>query len=161
MAKPLLRKHLSAPGLLKSIRQVFSQIEATDSCHARNDISLADCLMSGMAIFGLKYPSLLQFDQDKQTIQANLRSLYGIKKAPCDTTLRERLDNVDPALLRQAFTRIFANLQRGKGLEGMEFMDEHYLLSVDGTGYFSSKQVHCKQCCEKHHRNGQITYYPR
>ena len=38
-------------------------------------------------------------------------------------------------------------------------MDGYYLLSVDGTGYFSSKQVHCTQCCEKHHRNGQITYY--
>ncbi len=32
-------------------------------------------------------------------------------------------------------------------------------LSIDGTGYFSSKEVHCDQCCEKRHRDGQITYY--
>ena len=159
MSKPLLRKHLSAPGLLGSIRQAFNQIEDSDFSHARSDISLADCLMSGIAIFGLKYPSLLQFDRDKKTIRSNLRTLYGIENAPCDTYLRERLDKIDPALLRQAFTRLFAELQRGKGLEGMEFMEDHYLLSVDGTGYFSSRQVHCNQCCEKHHRDGKTTYY--
>ena len=29
--------------------------------------------------------------------------------------------------------------------------------SIDGTGYFSSKNVH--YCCEKHHRDGTTTYY--
>ena len=38
-------------------------------------------------------------------------------------------------------------------------MDGHDLLSLDGTGYFSSKKVHCAQCGEKHHRNGTTTYY--
>ena len=74
MSKPLLRKHLSALGLLRTIRQGFDQIEDTDFSRARSDISLADCLMSGIAIFGLKYPSLLQFDRDKKTIQSNLRT---------------------------------------------------------------------------------------
>ena len=50
-------------------------------------------------------------------------------------------------------------MQRGKGLEGFSYLDGHYLLSIDGTGYFSSEQVHCDQCCEKHHRDGRITYY--
>lgn len=125
MSKPLLRKHLSAPGLLRTIRQGFDQIEDTDFSRARSDISLADCLMSGIAIFGLKYPSLLQFDRDKKTIQSNLiyaRTLYGIENAPCGTYLRERLDRIDPSLLRRAFTRLFAELQRGKGLEGIEVL---------------------------------------
>ena len=34
-----------------------------------------------------------------------------------------------------------------------------YLLSLDGTGYFSSKKIHCAQCAEKHHHDGTITYY--
>lgn len=55
-------------------------------------ISLVDCLMSGLAIFSLKFPSLLQFDKAKEeeTIKHNLKSLYGVKKAPCDTQLCER-----------------------------------------------------------------------
>jgi hypothetical protein len=156
MPKPTLRKHLSAPGLLKTIRHQFSQIPDP---RPRANISLSDCLMSGLAIFGLKYPSLLQFDQDKETIKSNLRTLYGNKHIPSDTYLRERLDEVDPTLLRKAFTQVFAELQRGKGLEGMAFMQDHYLLSIDGTGYFSSKQVHCEQCCQKQHRDGKTTYY--
>ena len=72
--------------------------------------------MSGLAIFGFKYPSLLQFDQYKETIKSNLRMLYGNKHIPSDTYLRERLDEVDPTLLRKAFTQVFAELQRGKGL---------------------------------------------
>ncbi len=35
----------------------------------------------------------------------------------------------------------------------------HSLLSVDGTGYFSSSRVHCGHCCETHHRNGHTTCY--
>jgi hypothetical protein len=50
-------------------------------------------------------------------------------------------------------------LQRAKGLEGFAFLDGHYLLSLDGTGYFSSKKIHCEQCGEKHHRDGTTTYY--
>ncbi len=50
--------------------------------------------MSGLALFGLKFPSLLAFDEDreKEVIKHNLRTLYHVKKAPCDTSLRERLD---------------------------------------------------------------------
>jgi len=30
----------------------------------------------------------------------------------------------------------------------------------DGTGFFSSKKVHCENCCEKHHKkDGSVTYY--
>jgi hypothetical protein len=32
-------------------------------------------------------------------------------------------------------------------------------LSIDGTGDFSSTEVHCENCCEKYHKNGSITYY--
>jgi hypothetical protein len=125
------------------------------------DIPLVDHLMSGLALFGLKYPSLLQFDQDRhsETKRANLKDLYGIERAPCDTRFRERLDGLDPRQLRPLYKALFSALQRGKGLEGFSYLDGHYLLSVDGTGYFSSPTIHCEQCCEKHHRNGTITYY--
>ena len=159
MAKRLLRKTLSAPGLLRVVRACFDEVN--DPVSGRR-FSLSDCLMSGLAVFGLKYPSLLQFDRDARTdevVRANLRALYAIERAPCDTALRERLDEVDPRQLRGVFKRVFAQLQRGKGLEGFTCLDGHYLLSVDGTGYFSSSSVHCKNCCEKHHKDGRVTYY--
>ena len=30
---------------------------------------------------------------------------------------------------------------------------------MDGTGQYSSEHVHCKNCCEKHHRDERVTYY--
>ena len=159
MANQRLRGTLSAPGLLRVVRACFDKLE--DPVSGRR-FSLSECLMSGLAVFGLKYPSLLRFDRDArtdETVRANLKSLYGIGRAPCDTALRERLDEVDPRELRGVFKRVFAALQRGKGLEGFTCFDGHYLLSVDGTGYFSSSSVHCDNCCEKHHKDGHVTYY--
>jgi hypothetical protein len=57
---PALRKHLSAPGLLQTIRENFGQIADT---REGGEIPLVDALMSGVAVFGLKYPTLLKFDQ--------------------------------------------------------------------------------------------------
>ena len=73
--------------------------------------------------------------------------------------MRERLDQVDPTGLRWVYRKRFAALQRGKGLEGFEVFGDHYLLSLDGTGVFSSQEIHGDQCCEQHHRDGKVTYY--
>lgn len=158
MARSGLRCSLSHPGLLNTVRDCFEAVpDGKKGCA----ISLADHLMSGLAMFSLKYPSLLQFEQDHSAgiRQANLKSLYGIANVPSDTYLRERLDEVDPRHLRKAYTRLLAALQRGKGLEGFAYFDGYLLVSIDGSGSFSSSRVHCPQCCEKHHRNGQVTYY--
>jgi hypothetical protein len=40
----------------------------------------------------------------------------------------------------------------------MVFVEGHYLVALDGTGYFSSQQMHCASCLERHHRKGIITY---
>ncbi|HEB63530.1 MAG TPA: hypothetical protein ENJ07_03525 [Gammaproteobacteria bacterium] len=40
-----------------------------------------DCIMSGLAIFGFKFPSLLQFEKgvnSEPLIFRNLRTLYGV-----------------------------------------------------------------------------------
>ena len=116
--------------------------------------------MSGLAIFGLKYPSLLAFDdvRNESRIRHNLRQLYGVEKAPCDTQLRTVLDLVDPEFLRPATIDIIQNLQCQGVLESYRYLGG-YLVSIDGTGQFSSNNISCPECCEKHHGNGEIEYY--
>lgn len=152
---PKGRKHLSADALFRLVRSGFANIP--DHRSAEVDISLTDALMSGFAMFSLKSPSLLAFD--KQRVEGNLETIYGIPHAPCDTRMRERLDPVSPESLRASFTSVFRQLQRGKALEEMVFLDGYYLLALDGTGYFSSQTIHCDSCLHKVHRNGAITYY--
>jgi hypothetical protein len=152
---PKGRKHLSADALFAQVRSGFGTIP--DHRLSAPDIVLSDALMAAFAMFSLKSSSLLAFD--KQRAEDNLRTIYGIERVPCDTTMREILDPVSPEALRPVFTSIFRQLQRGKALEPMAFLDGHYLLALDGTGYFSSKTVHCASCLQKVHRNGAITYY--
>ena len=142
MRAPKVRKHLSADALLSKLRSGFADI--ADHRSGDVDISLSDALMSAFAMFSLKAPSLLAFD--KERAEDNLQRLYGIDRVPCDTAMREILDPVEPEALRPAFKQVFRQLQRGKALEEMVFVEGHYLLALDGTGYFSSHQIHCASC---------------
>ncbi len=154
-----IHSSLSAPNLLNEAKNSFDLIP--DNRQTRSQISLSDCLMSGLAIFGLKYPSLLQFEQGKveESLACNLKNLYQINHSPSDTYLRERLDEVKPHHIRKPFKKIFSLLQRGKQLEQFAYLDGHYLVSLDGTGYFNSTKIHCNSCCVRIHRNGNKSYY--
>ncbi len=89
-------------------------------------------------------------------IATHLRALYGIERAPSDTCFHERFDEVQPSQLRPLYDSLSALLQRGKGLEGFDWLDGHYLLSLDGSGYCSSKTVHCPHYGETHDRDGTV-----
>src|SRR5437762_8917921 len=149
------RKHLSADALFRLVHSGFANLP--DYRVGETEIALTDALMSAFAMFSLKAPSLLAFDQERA--EGNLHTIYGIARVPCDTRMREILDPVSPKVLRPLFTSVFGQLQRGKALEPMAFLDGHYLLALDGTEYFSSKTIHCASCLQRVHRNGSITYF--
>lgn len=151
---PKARKHLSADALFRLVHTGFDHIP--DYRPADVDIALPDVLMSAFAMFSLKAPSLLAFDQERA--EGHVHTIYGIQRVPCDTYMREILDLVSPKWLRPVFTSVFRQLQRGKALETLTFLDGHDLLALDGTEYFSSKTIHCASCLHRVHRNGSITY---
>ena len=152
---PRTRRDLSADGLLARLRDRFQRLP---DARTAPDISLADALLSGLALFALKDPSLLAFDQRRH--ERNFRALFGIQQVPSDTRLREILDKVNPDGLRAAFCDVFRSLQRGKALEPFAFYQGAFLLALDGTGYFSSPTVHCDSCLEKiNKKTGAVTYH--
>lgn len=121
--------------------------------------------MSGVAMFGLKYPSLLQFDEDfrdeNAILQHNLKSLYGIARVPSDTYFRERADEVEPGAPQGIINKVIALLKQRKAFEKYKYIEDHYLISLDATGNFSSHDVYCDSCCIKNHKDGSVTYYHR
>ena len=155
LVAPRERKHLSADALFSVARSGFAAIP--DYRLSDTEISLTNALMSAFALFSLKSPSLLAFD--KHRVEGNLGTIYAIDRVPCDTQMREILDPVSPESVRPLFKSVFGQLQRGKALESMMFLEDYYLLALDGTEYFSSKTIHCASCLHKVHRNGSITYY--
>jgi len=82
------RKHLSADALYALVREGFGRIP--DHREPEPPIPLADALMSAFALFALKDPSLLAFEQRRNN--ANLQALFRIARVPSDTRMREILD---------------------------------------------------------------------
>ena len=161
MSKNSFRKDLSMPEMLLAMRKCFSRVP--DPITSRG-FTLSDCLMTGLAVFSLKIPSLLKLEEldrlnESSTQANNLKSMFDIKRIPSDSRLRERLDGVDPRSLRPCCKTLFSFLQRGKILEHWPVFEGHYLIAIDGTGSRSSHKVKCKNCCVRNHRNGSTEYY--
>ena len=156
-AKRTVRKNLNADALINLARKDFDQIE--DHRAGNSKITLTDTLMSAMAMFHLKDQSLLEFDKRRREEPENLHTIYGLGRIPCDSQMRTILDPVDPAALRPVFRSVFRHLQRGKNLEAMTFLDGYYLLSGDGSGFYSSSKVSSDYCMRKVTRKGETKYY--
>lgn len=153
---PKVRKHLSSDALYALLKARFATIPDHRN-DAQATFALADVLQAAFALFALKDPSLLAFEERRG--DANLQAIFGIDQIPCDTQMRTILDPVDPEQLRPMFNDVLRELQRGKVLEDYAFYGGAYLLSLDGTGYFSSKKIHCPFCQEKvNKQTGEITY---
>ena len=153
-----MRKHLSASGLFRLVRSGFEKV--TDHRTGDVEIALADALTSAFAMFSLKDPSLLAFDERREKENGNLKRIYGMERIPCDTQMRTILDDAEPDEIKASFKDGFRQAQRGKVLEKFVFIDGHYLLSVDGTEYFFSKKIHCNSCLERvNHKTGEVSYH--
>ena len=67
---------------------------------------------------------------------------------------------LEPDSASALFNDVLRQLQRGKALESFVFEKGCYLLSLDGTEYFSSKTIHCASCQRRKNKNtDEVTYY--
>ena len=93
LVAPKARKHLSADALFGLVRNGFAHIP--DYRLSEPDITLADALMAAFAMFSLKAPSLLAFD--KERVEGDFHTIYGIARVPCDTHMRGYLTPSPPS----------------------------------------------------------------
>ena len=64
------RKQLSADALFRNLRHSFQDV--VDPRTGEPTIALDNALMSGLAMFAMKDPSMLAFDQRRQVDEKNL-----------------------------------------------------------------------------------------
>ena len=157
----MVRKQLSADGLIKRLKGSFAQID--DHREEQNiQYSLSDALLSAFSAFSLKTGSLNSFYKelnDDVNVRENIKNLYCVDEVPSASQLRAIIDDVHFTSFRESFSQIFGALQRGGALKKFKFLDEYYILSGDGSQYFSSKTIHCDNCMVKEHKDGSKTYY--
>ena len=77
---------LSAESLIKTVSVCAKNI-LDETTRNKPQISLHDNILSAIAIFKLKYPSLLQFDNDRQdpAHAHSLKTLFHVDQALCVT----------------------------------------------------------------------------
>jgi hypothetical protein len=93
-----VRKHTNPDNLLALVREDFKKV--SDTRADKTKISLDDALMSALAMFLLKDPSLLAFDNRRSKIPENLHAIFGIKNIPFDSLMRSLLDPIELCRLR-------------------------------------------------------------
>lgn len=154
-----IKKHLGFTGLRKILSKRFLQVEDTRDA-AKVNHNLHDFFMAGFAMMYFQDPSLLTFQKKLQTAYNlnNLKTMFNIESIPKDTQLRDILDQAPTDELEAIFSDFMYQLQRGKQLESYKFINDMYLIPVDGSQYFSSKKICCPGCLTKEKPEGDIRY---
>jgi hypothetical protein len=118
-----------------------------------------DAALAAFSVFFMQSASFLAHQQAMQDRQRrnNAQSLFGIEQIPSDPQIRNLLDPVAPEALSAPFWAIFTLLEGAGELQSYHTLNGQWLVSLDGTQYFSSSKIHCKRCTVKV-RNGTESY---
>jgi len=153
------KKHLSFSALRKLVSNRVIQFEDTRQ-ESKIEYSLHDCCQSALAMMFFQDPSLNAFQQRLQEKQQlnNLKTMFNVSAIPKSTQLRTSIDNIASTEIEALFSDFFHPVQRSKQLELFEFMDNQYLIPLDGVQYFSSDKISCDGCLTKT-KNKTTSYY--
>ena len=123
--------------------------------------TIEDIVLSAFSVFFIQSPSFLAYQRTmkKAKGKSNAETLFQIEKIPSDNHIRDILDNAHPERLFPVFDMIFEIFKKNGYLDSFRSINRNLLVALDGTWYFSSKKIHCKNCSAMHHRDGTITYY--
>lgn len=151
-----LRKLVTFDKLVDRVRTGMSLLE--DPRNRSMGYSFADITMAGFAVFSLKYPSLLCFDDQTKTQRQNLMTLFGIEQLCSDSHLRKVLDEVNPSKLRVLFSDFYDYLNQLGITKSYQVLAGRLVCSIDGVHHYSSEKVFCDRCLRKEHGDGRLSY---
>ena len=110
--------------------------------------TIVEAGLGAFSVFFMQSPSFLAHQRDMQRNKGenNAQSLFGVEQIPSDGQIRNLLDPVEPAQLRESFWEIYRRLDEGGHLDQYCGVDGTRLISLDGSQYFSSQEIHCPNC---------------
>jgi len=123
--------------------------------------SIKDATLGAFSVFFTQSPSFLAHQRAMETSKgrSNAGSLFQIEKIPSDNQIRSLLDPISPRHLYPVFDEMVQLLDQSGELDQFRVLNGQLLISMDGTGYFSSKTIHCDNCQQRTSKKGDTTYY--
>ena len=154
------KNHLNFAALLAAMAECFRQIQDPRQ-QGKVGHCLHDVLMSGFAMMFFQDPSILAFQKRLQQSaqQNNLSKVFGVATIPKDTQMRDVIDMLPTVALDNIFSDFLNRLQRGRQLDQYRFLNDKYLIPIDGTEYFSSEKISCPYCLETEPAKGSVRYH--
>jgi len=149
-------KKLEIDALLKYTKSCFDKFK--DNRADNKQYSMGDAAQSGLAIFSLKDSSMLEFNKRITERADNLKRIFKIKNPPPDGEVRKLLDDVAPIQIERVKRGVLQQVKEHGLFEEFEYFKGYQLLLIDGVHHFSSKKLNCKNCTQKKHEDGTITY---
>lgn len=134
--------------LVASIRAAFEAFPDGRLPSNATKFEIVDAALSAFSVFFTQSPSFLDWQVRMEQTQGknNARSLFGVHRIPSHAQICNLLDPVSPAILFPLMTGIGATLFDQGHLRGFQSVNGTYLVALDGTDFFSSKNVSCA-CC--------------
>ena len=123
--------------------------------------AIQDAALGAFGIFFTQSPSFLESQRRVQHTHGNnnIQTLLGVAQIPCDNQVRTLLDPIAPSRLAPVFLEVFERLEQHHMLAHFRSLDNQLLVALDGTHYFSSQAIHCRNCLTRHLPNGHTLYY--
>lgn len=134
----------------------------TDVRTGKNSIyEIRDVGLSAFSVFFTQNPSFLAHQRDLKLRKgrSNAESLFDLREIPSDNQIRNLLDPVSPEHLVSVYRQTFLALEQTEVLKKRRSFANQLLVAIDGTEYFSSKNIHCENCNHRALNNGKMNYF--
>ena len=119
---------------------------------------MADLGMAAFAVIFLQCPSFLsaQNHLDSRQGGSNARTLFGIERIACDNHMRDMLDGNPPEHFDRMFHHVVNDLDGSGGLDFLRQLDGRLPVALDGTEYFASCNLGCRNRSTRLRSNGRV-----
>jgi hypothetical protein len=123
--------------------------------------AIQDAALGAFGMFFTQSPSFLEYQRRLQHTHGNnnVQTLLGVAQIPCDNQVRTLLDPIAPSRLDPVLLEVFECLEQHRMLAHFRSLDNQLLVALEGTHYFSSQAIHCRNCLTRQLSNGHTLSY--
>jgi len=152
---------LSFSVLLKALQDRIEQLDDPRQPSNATLFSIQDIVLGAFSVFYLQCPSFLEHQRQLQSRhgQDNAQHLFGLADIPTARQIKNVLDSMAAKLFFPLFFEIFRLLLNRGSLEQYKVLNGQWLIGLDGSEYFRSKNLSCPQCSTQTHRDGSTSYF--
>lgn len=151
---------LSFDGLSARLVSAIDEVEDPRKPSNATRYSVKEAVMGAFSCFFMQSESFLDYQRqlNSRSGQDNAQSLFGLEQIPSVEQIRNILDKLAASGLSSVFISLYQALQAQGYLQRFQVLEEHLLIALDGTEYYSSQKISCPCCSTRTSKKGQVTY---